>query len=269
MTRSAVRRCAFHVWLTLALLAACQVYCCAAEEPGPRHLLLAQAIAKEIKPEKNLYSHKDMFIKWKDGAGTEYENRTDCSGFLNLLLEKAYGYSHEDLQRWTGRARPLAKTWHHTVAEAKGFQRIETVQALQPGDVLAIRYEAGAKNTGHVMLVAGSAAEREVKKPLVAGTRQWEVPVLDSSSSPHGPQDSRRIDAAKHATGVGTGVLRIYTDDKGAFAGYAWSSFANSEFRAVKERPMAAGRLIADYKPAAPNASAPDEAEKTEANDGD
>lgn len=269
MTRYAVRRHALRAWLALALLAAFRAHFCAAEESGPKHLLLARAIAQEIKPDKNLYSHKDMFIKWKDGADTEYENRTDCSGFLNLLLEKAYGYSREDLQRWTGRVRPLAKTWHQTVAEAKGFQRIETVQALQPGDVLAIKYEAGAKNTGHVMLVAGAIAEREARKPLVAGTRQWEVPVLDSSSSPHGPQDSRRIDATKHATGVGTGVLRIYTDDKGAFAGYAWSSFMNSEFRAIKERPLAAGRLLAGYKPAGPAGGAAAAVEKSDADEGD
>ncbi|MCW8130877.1 MAG: hypothetical protein KIS92_11040 [Planctomycetota bacterium] len=241
-----------------------------AEAPAPpKHAELAAAIAREIKPEHNQYAHKELSIVWKDEANPAYANHTDCSGFLNLLLAKAYDYTPEDLRAWTGRSRPLAKTWRQTIADGKGFAPVAKVADLRAGDVIAIAYEPGNKNTGHVLLAAGPAKQLDAKKPLVEGTSQWEVPVIDSSMSPHGPKDTRRIDAKTSATGVGRGELRLYADAQGAPAGYAWSFYANSEFHAVKERPLAMGRLIKDYKPPAPKDDAAPAPEPADENEGD
>lgn len=260
--RTASGRAGLLAWLALAFVTFAQ-----AEETQPKHAALAAAIANGIKPEHNLYAHKDLAIVWKDEAHAEYANHTDCSGFLNLLLAKAYGYTPDDLRAWTGRSRPLAKTWRQTIADGKGFAPIAKVADLRAGDVIAIAYEAGNKNTGHVLLAAGPAQQKDAKKPLVDGTSQWEVPVIDSSMSPHGPKDTRRVDAETSATGVGRGAFRLYADAQGAPAGYAWSFFTNSEFHAVKDRPLAIGRLIKDYKPSAPKDGAelpPEPAVETE-----
>lgn len=253
--------------LVAALLVVGAARC--AEDEKPKHLVLAEEIVKEIKPEKNLYTHKNIFITWKDGKDGAYENHSDCSGFLNLLFGKAYGYSREDYFAWTGRARPVAKVWYETIKDGKGFKPIATAQEIRPGDVLAIKYEPGGENTGHILIAAGAAREKDAKKPVVEDTRQWELPVIDSSKSPHGPKDTRKADDGTSGTGVGAGVLRLYTDEKGVPAGYAWSFFANSEFRAVKDRPIAVGRLIPGYKPPAPKDGQKPHEAKTDENEGD
>jgi hypothetical protein len=210
----------------------------------PKHLRDAQALVAEIQPADNDYEHKQCFIKWKgiDGA-TRYENRTDCSDFLDLLLQHSYGITDDQLKTWTGHRRPLAEHWHDAILKASGLKQIAKLQDAKAGDVLAVKYPPGLADTGHIMLVCEPAKEITPKAPLVAGTRQWDVTVIDSSKSGHGPTDTRKLPDGTFGKGAGRGVLRIYTTDNGEIAGYCWSDSSKSAFEPQSERNMVIGRL--------------------------
>ena len=110
------------------------------------------------------------------------------------------------------------------------------------GDIIALKYEAGADNTGHAMVALGVTAMEPVP-PLAAGTTQWAVRVVDSTDSYHGPADTRTPPSTQG--GIGMGTFRIYAvASTGAVVGYAWSSYANSIYYGEANRTIAVGRLL-------------------------
>lgn len=204
----------------------------------------AEKMVANVKPENTDYEHKRGTVKWKgiDGA-TEYESRTDCSGLLNALLERTYNLKPDDFESWLGVRRPLAITYHDAILNEQGFTRIESVLGVNPGDIIAIKYPPDSDNSGHIMLVAEKPTERTPTSPIIKGTRQWDVTVIDSSESGHGKTDTRRLPEGGFGQGVGRGVFRIYTDNKNIIAGYSWSDFANSEYHDQTDRHLVVGRL--------------------------
>jgi hypothetical protein len=216
----------------------------ASSDSLPPHLVQAEAIAHEIDQSHNEYAHKGCFIKWKgeDGA-SEYENRTDCSDFLDLLLEHTYHFTRDHMKTWTGRERPLATTWYDTIHAGNGFEVIGDIQAIKPGDIIAVHYPPGEGDTGHIMIAAGVARERRASAPEEPDTRQWELDVVDSSKSGHGKNDTRWLADGTFARGVGEGTLRLYSNSDGMIAGYAWSVLSPSKFVPVSEHPLVVGRM--------------------------
>jgi hypothetical protein len=215
-----------------------------AESDVVPHLREAEKIALGISGEHNEYAHKDCFIRWKgeDGA-TVFANRTDCSDFLNLLLEHAYHVTRDDLRRLTGRERPTASAWYETIYGGRGFEVVASVREIRAGDILAVQYPPGGEDTGHVMIADSGARKREATTPVVEGTTQWELVVIDSSKSGHGLKDTRhRVDGG-FDRGVGKGTLRLYSGADGAVAGYAWSVSSKSKFESVSEHRVVIGRL--------------------------
>ena len=210
----------------------------------PQHLIDAETLVQHIKPSNNSYEHRGCFIKWKgvDGA-TRYENQSDCSDFLALLLRHSYGVTSEQLEAWTGRSRPYANNWHDAIAASRGFTKIEKLSAAQAGDVLAIRFPPGSADFGHVMLMCNPAELVIARAPLVPHTQQWNVTVIDSSKSPHGGADTRRNSDGSSVQGVGSGVVRVYTDGDGNVMGYCWSDAVKSKFESQADRNMVIGRL--------------------------
>lgn len=208
----------------------------------------AELLVENIQPENTDYQHKKGTVKWQgiDGAG-EYESHTDCSGLLNALLERTYGLKSADFEKWLGLRRPLAITYHDAIESKNGFARIERVSDIQPGDIIAIRYPPDADNSGHIMLVAEKPRRRTATEPIVPDTVQWEITVIDSSESGHGKTDTRRRSDGGFGQGVGKGVFRIYTDKRGSFVGYAWSDFANSEYRERTDRHLTVGRFARSF----------------------
>jgi hypothetical protein len=94
------------------------------------------------------------------------------------------------------------------------------------------------------MLVASVPVLRTSTAPLVTGTKQYDVPVIDASSSGHGSLDTRYISASNFNDGIGRGILRLYTNSKGALVGYTWSTYPNSDYYSQSQRPLLVGRLI-------------------------
>ncbi len=95
------------------------------------------------------------------------------------------------------------------------------------------------------MLVADRPRRMAAKEPSIAGTIQWEVTIIDSSESGHGPTDTRHKKGAdgKDHDGLGEGVLRIYSDTAGNVTGFAWSTQKVSKFKEPSDEHLVIGRL--------------------------
>lgn len=223
----------------------------AAQRSAPKTPLdWARILVSGIQPENTSYQHKHGFIKWKGENGTEeYESRTDCSGLLNILLERSYGLTADDFEKWLGKRRPLAVEYFDAIQQEHDFRLITNEAGVRPGDIIAIRYPPGTnENTGHIMLVAGLPAPHRNSKPEVEGTEQWEVSVIDSSESGHGKTDTRRRPDGTFGDGVGQGILRLYTKTNGEIVGYSWSTLGVSEYYDQTTRQLVIGRLRLPHK---------------------
>jgi hypothetical protein len=215
----------------------------------PAHLAAAEEIATQIAPEDNDYVYKDIYVHWKGVHGeTKYGNHSDCSGFFDLLLEHSYAIKSAQLKQWTGHTRPTAAVWFDAVTKSSALPILTPVTAMDkviPGDVILIKYQPGEqKDTGHVMIVDSAPQPRESSAPEVEGTTQWELRVIDSSKSGHGPHDTRHRDDGTFSRGVGMGVFRFYTSSDGAIAGYSWSTLKASKFEPVSEHQVLLARVI-------------------------
>ena len=219
----------------------------AAGDAVPPHVRDAEALVAGVSPADNAYVHKGCYIHWPGEAGaTAYGNRTDCSDFAALLLEHTYHLSAAGMTKLTGKHRPLASTWHDAIGAGRGgLTEVKSLADARAGDLMAVKYPPGEGDTGHVMLIVGPPARRTASAPVVPGTVQWDVPIIDSSKSGHGPSDTRHRPDGTFDNGVGKGQVRLYTGADGAVAGYAWSDAEKSEFRPQSAHHLVIGRLAA------------------------
>jgi len=138
-----------------------------------------------------------------------------------------------------------------------GFQRIRTVRDIRPGDVLAhemteLSDQKSALSTGHVLMFDTAPRPIEPKEPVVPGTTQFEARIIDSSTDPTGPDDTRLADRSKKVTGAGRGTLRLYADSDGTLVGWARTFKGTKRFFSydprfpsdTKPRRVAVGRPI-------------------------
>src|SRR5215472_16564291 len=89
------------------------------------HLDLARVLVRELRPENTSYQHKQGYIKWKGEDGADaYESHVDCSGLLNVLLERAYGVTAADFEKWLGKRRPLASEYFNAITQQQHFRAI-------------------------------------------------------------------------------------------------------------------------------------------------
>ena len=222
-------------------------YACRGDEHIPKHLADAREIVQHLDLSNTNYEHGEGHIVW---VGTR-ESHTDCSGFVDLLLSRCYGYDRADYKKWFNSHRPSAARYHDAIVEQIGFSSIPRIHDVRPGDFLAVKYLKRKDNTGHVMLVAETPRRMNPKKPLIDRTEQWEVGVIDSSQSGHGPTDTRHKKGknGKDHDGLGHGMVRIYANHDGDIAGFTWSTLEVSEFKDPADEPMVIGRLKPQFKP--------------------
>jgi hypothetical protein len=219
--------------------------------PTPKHLADARRLLQDLKPADTSYRHKDTVVKWRgENGATQCECHTDCSGFLDSLIHHSYPqFKADDFKKWFGVKRPLAHHYYNTIVANKGFTSIRTIAAVHPGDIIAIKYPPGNANTGHTLLINGRPTPRKASAPLIDGTQQWELPIIDASTSGHGKSDTRRQADGTFRGGMGAGIFRIYTSSDGALRGYSWSVLSGSEFHDIKNRPVIIGRLDSNHMP--------------------
>ena len=116
---------------------------------------------------------------------------------------------------------------------------------MQQGDIIAIKYPTGTStSTGHIMLIAAAPTLRTASAPLITGTTQYEVRVIDASSSGHGSLDTRYISSGNFNDGIGSGYFRLYINSSGGVAGYTWSTYSSSVYYSQSDRPLLVGRLL-------------------------
>ena len=202
------------------------------------HLLWAQRLIADLRPEHNSYGRHPTQVLWRgvDGALIS-RNRSDCSSFITALWRRAYGYGPNEMRQWLGVSAPRAMDYHGAIVEGNRFQRIERILDLQPGDLLATRYQRSRPGaTGHVMVAAA--------RPTAAGACSavrcvFRLAVIDSSRSGHGSADTRQ-----NQDGVGQGVIQLQTSRDGRLQGYRWSERTSSRWRLAPEEVLVVGRFM-------------------------
>jgi hypothetical protein len=217
---------------------------------GPDHLEWARRLVAGVTPETNAYASRPTVVTWSGVNGaTETRNRSVCSSLVAHTMMQAYGYRAADYAAWLGDRFPRASNFHDAIAAGKGFDRVRKISEIRPGDVLAIKYPEGSHPTGHVLLAASRPEERRATEPVVAGTTQYEISVIDSSHTGHGPTDTRHYAKGKFHNGVGQGLFRLYAAADGTIAGYSWSVTKASEVFTPDRRDLVIGRLNHKVKP--------------------
>jgi hypothetical protein len=118
---------------------------------------------------------------------------------------------------------PKYVTFFQSLAKTpqEGWQAVNKVSDLRPGDVVAWEYKK-ATSSGHAVIIAGV--------PVEQGDGTWLVKVYDSTASSHGddsrPQDPRAevLESSGKRSGLGHGMMAFSADPvTGAITGYRWS----------------------------------------------
>jgi hypothetical protein len=204
---------------------------------APPHLALARALLESLDPSRTAYRHRS-WVRFPHDGGPAVA-MTDCSGLLNALLEVTHPAALRALLAASARGRPQAIDYVATIRRADGFEPIAQVDALRPGDLIAIAYPPGVADTGHVMLVDAAPVPTD-GPPHADGLTAWRIEVIDATATPHGPDDSRAGPPAR--TGVGRGAVRLYAEAGGEPGGYTWSTGPRSPLHRITARPLALGR---------------------------
>jgi hypothetical protein len=182
----------------------------------PATQLLAEEASRELKVMKVTAYEHTTFVDEPTGTF-----KYDCSGFLGYALSRVLPTHFAGVKSFNGVTRPLAKhyeTFFESIvagSNKSGWTRVARAIDLRPGDVVAWLKPADlvSTNTGHVMIVRGTPTLNPKRSDEVL------VPITDSTSSFHGPTDSR----SPAGEGLGTGPIGIIVDSKGAPIRYRWT----------------------------------------------
>lgn len=206
----------------------------------------AQLMIDNVTVDNNIYITSRDSVTWAGWGGfSSYRCETDCSGLLTNLFKQSYGYTSTFFRTWTGLSNPYAVTYYNEIKARDRFSIISPVTNIQRGDIIAIKYPSGTStNTGHIMVVADPPVLRTASAPLVSGTTQYEIPVMDCSQSGHGSTDTRYISSSVWNDGIGKGIFRVYVNSKKAIVGYTWSTYSSSVYYTQSQRPLVVGRHI-------------------------
>jgi hypothetical protein len=210
----------------------------------PAHLTWALDVAENVTPELNEYGSNPSYVNWPGvGASTTYANRSLCSTFVTVVMGQAYGFNSTYMKAWLGTTSPTATIYHDAIVAEDGFDHVPTLFDIEPGDFLAVKYPAGGSVSGHIATVVSDPVLRVSTNPLVVGTFQYEVEIVDSSSTGHGFTDTRLMPNGSWDAGAGVGIMRLYVDGLGNIVGHTWS-IANGTFYGQAVRHMVIGRLL-------------------------
>lgn len=144
---------------------------------------------------------------------------TDCSGYVNRMVEDAAPLAYDSLLERQQTSRPRSKDYYyliHSIPYGKTryhWTRVKSVLDLRPGDILVWRYaDQTTSTTGHVMVVVG------MPEADPRGADVIRIRVSDSAKSDHS-DDNRAPDGS----GVGAGVIQLrYKLGTGVPLNYAW-----------------------------------------------
>jgi hypothetical protein len=235
--------------------------------PTPAHLIEAQYLVDHLRlpgspAANNAYrdAGEATIVTWGEPRHLDgWRVRAQCASFLTAVLARAYAWATDEFfDRHFQSASPFARDFRRVWAEARipHFERINSVAALEPGDLIAIDYRNGQPtNTGHVVMV------RQLKAPYTApgstlnfpGETQYPVEIVDCTSDPHGEDrlagydayPDTRLDTGVPDDGAGYGHMMFYgANGGGAFTRYRWSvNSSSANTFTVAQRPIVAVRV--------------------------
>lgn len=208
------------------------------------HRFWAADLVSKISASNNSYASPSA-VTWAGvGGAAVYSNQSTCAGFVTRSLQQAYGWDDLTMMAWLGSASPYAVNYHDAIVAESGFERVLYLDEIRPGDIIAISYPAGSDVTGHVAIAQSAPSARAAKQPLVSGTFQFGIRILDSSTSGHGSTDTRLQADGTYHEGAGSGVMRLYADEDLNIVGYTWSTYSSSTYRDVSTHSLVVGRLL-------------------------
>lgn len=211
-----------------------------------------ESLALNVLDENNIYANSDQALSWPSGGIGIYSVRADCSGFVTRSLAKAFGFTAEDMVTWMGSQGPSSARYHENILAGNNFQRIQRAPDVRRGDIVAMKYiDKTSGGTGHTMIAASDAVLRQpASAPEIDGTLQYELKIIDSTSSPHGIGDTRKGtgDNGADQDGAGFGTIRLYVDASAKITGYTWSLSSGSTYYtatspAGDRRSLVVGRM--------------------------
>jgi len=213
-------------------------WCAAAEPP---HLSLARDVVANVKPEDNEYTNSRRYLRTPlDLFSSSYTVHTDCTGFVEEVLHRSSGFAPKfSTRKFPDRYSII--DYVDGINRGESFSKLTRIQDLQPGDFIAWKYVAGTAASGingHIAMVATTPTPTGANAQNLKEAQQWEVTVIDSSTGPASPDDTRYVqgtsaDQASSAltstsqarmklTGVGSGRFFIYTNEAGEVVGMAY-----------------------------------------------
>jgi hypothetical protein len=199
-------------------------------------------------------------IDWDAYSGT-----TKAACFFTLSLKKAMGYADLDVRQLWETASPTSYYYYDFINRSPSvgaappeietyFRRVTRAIDIQKGDIIAINKTS--TYAGHTMIVIGAPEELLPQiAPRYSGTKQYAVPIADSTESKHGCsmgkyRDSRWVgdcaNGGEMKGSAGTAYIRVYTDSlTGILLGYTWSVTSSTDsYYSPSTRPMRVGRLF-------------------------
>ncbi|CAN98807.1 hypothetical protein predicted by Glimmer/Critica [Sorangium cellulosum So ce56] len=235
-------------------------------EGPPPHLVGARAFVDRAadkpfvldNPDTNRFGTPSS-INWANFTGTTQ----GASLFTLSLLHEDPTLTTSILRGWWGSTSPTSASLYGHVVAGNHFKRISKIGDILPGDLLVINYTDGG--SGHTAIVdAYPTAIAPAIEPVVSGTTQYSLRVIDSTSTAHGcatdpsTGDTRWVPAdptkpcrgGSTDGGAGRGTMRLYAvspgqANAGNLTGYSWSLTSGSAyFPQSGARPHAIGRLV-------------------------
>jgi hypothetical protein len=218
--------------------------------PVPKYLELARELVATVKPENNKYMFNGPEgVRWKGDLFTN-ENSVNaaCSSFVQAVFERANDPTIYKVRSFvTGRSKyTRAPDWYAASINGSGLKKVETLNEVKPGDLFIFVCNDSCTTSqgnaqGHITIVDMKPQKADPKNPIVEGTEQWELTIIDSADAAHDRNDTRFVPKGeKKITGVGRGTYRIYTDAAGVPVGY--TNGFGTKYNAIATRPIVISR---------------------------
>ncbi|KYF78208.1 hypothetical protein BE17_08425 [Sorangium cellulosum] len=166
--------------------------------------------------------------------------------FFTAAQKLAFGYTSTDIAVLWGSTSPNSAQYYTNFSAGNHITQITNAAEIAAGDVLVIG--ASGTYTGHTAIVTGAAIPISALNPVYANTKQWAVPIADSTTTTHGCSvsfpDSRCVGGVFTA-GEGTAFIRLYSDLSDSLVGYgfSWSVTSGATYYTPTARPYVIGRL--------------------------
>jgi hypothetical protein len=143
----------------------------------------------------------------------------DSPGMANYFVGRAASGAAAALHAATKSTAPTPTQWAQFIQGKDGglkapWQRVTVGGRIQPGDFIALPAHGDFK--GAVLIAAGT--------PLGLNDGSYALRVWDSTTSPHGPLDTRLSDPrVTNKAGLGNGTIRLYVNGQANITKADWS----------------------------------------------